>query len=282
MPTTFQHWQEWRARCAAQRCGPGTQAELRDFAARRFLHYARAVLGAYDVQPQIPVPEACWHLLESELAAGRLRSGRRYKEWLFARLEGSRDAPIDVIQGGASLLMRTVVRNWALREAPQRRSRPLDAPVGGPGSDLTLADLLPAAEADDPESTELDQLAAAEARRLFEALPEQTRRVVLAKQLGLPLYGAPLLAQLGASRSGVSVLWRGVFQTLARQVARRYPAEPRAWQLKLSLRTAQQLEPLIFRWGNLEKSARQLFFMVAHDRRTTVRDAAGDDTYETT
>ena len=279
MPTTFQHWQEWRRRCAALRCETTTRTALREFAARRFLRYARAALGDNEVQPQIPAPEACWHLLESELAAGRLRSGKRYKEWLFARLEGSRDAPIDVIQGGASLLMRTVVRNWALREARQRRSCALEAPIGGRGSDLTLADLLPAA-ADDPEDAELDRLAAAEARRLFDALPEKTRRVVLAKQLGLPLYGPNLLAQLGASRSGVSVIWRGVFHTLARQVAKNYPQEPRAWQLRLCLLAAQQLDPLIFRWGSLEKSARGLFFMVEHGKLAGAHGAAGDDTHE--
>lgn len=279
MPTTFQHWQEWRSRCAALRCAADTQAALREFAARRFLRYARAALGEHDVQPQIPAPEACWHLLESELAAGRLRSGKRYKEWLFARLEGSRDAPIDVIQGGASLLMRTVVRNWALREARQRRSCALEAPVGGHGSGLTLADLLPAA-ANDPEGAELDRLAAAEARRLFENLPEKTRRIVLAKQLGLPLYGPNLLAQLGASRSGVSVTWRSVFQTLARQVAANYPQEPRAWQLRLCLLAAQQLDPLIFRWGSLEKSVRGLFFMVEHGKLASAHEAAGDGTHE--
>ncbi|MGI6100368.1 MAG: hypothetical protein GX174_03800 [Lentisphaerae bacterium] len=283
IPTTFQHWQEWRTRCAAQLCAPATQTALRDFGAHRFQHYARAVLGQHDVRKQIPAPEECWHLLESELTTGRLRSGRRYKEWLFARLEGSPDAPINVIQGGASLLMRTVVRNWALREGRQRRSRPLDAPIGAPGSSLTLLDLLPAPEREDNlEVTEFDQQAAAEAQRLFETLPERTRKVVLAKQLGLPLYGTPMLAQLGTSRSGASVLWRGVFQSLAHQITRHYPDEPRAWQLKLSLRAAKKLEPLIFRWGRLEKSASQLFFMAEHSKVAAADMAAGEERHGTT
>ena len=280
MATTFQHWQEWRARCAALRCGSETRSALQTFAAQRFQRYARAVLGEPDVGPQLPAPGECWHLLESELAAGRLRSGRRYKEWLFARLEGSRDAPIDVVQGGASLLLRTVVRNWARRETRQRQTCPLEMPVGVPGGRLTLADLLPAPPAGDPEASELERLGDAEAGALFASLPTLPRHVLLAKQLGLPLYGAELLAHVGSSRSGVSLVWRGVFQQLARQVAQRYPEEPRDWQLRLGLQAARKLEQLIFSWGRLEKSAQVLFHMVERRDPAAAQNAARNDRHE--
>ena len=45
MPPTLAHWQEWRARCALQRCGPEATAALRGFAWLRFQRCAGAVLG---------------------------------------------------------------------------------------------------------------------------------------------------------------------------------------------------------------------------------------------
>jgi hypothetical protein len=262
MPTTYQHWQEWRERCAVLRCGAETQSVLRDFAWKRFARYARNTLGEADVKPQLPSAEACWHLLECELAVSRLRSGRRYKEWLFARLAGSHDAPIDVIQGGASLLMRTVVRDWALRETRQRRTQSLEAPIGVSGSGLTLADLLPAAPERDVESSDLEQHAESLAGAIFESLDQRARLILLAKQLNLPLYGAELLEQIGTGRSNVSKIWRGVYQQLANRVTERYAAEPRDWQLQLSLLAARRLGAILLNWGRMEKRAQVLFFMV--------------------
>ncbi len=262
MDPTVEQWAEWRARCALHRCGAASQAALRRFAWRRFLHYARVALRDWNPQERVPTPEACWHMLESELTVGRQRSGRRYKEWLFARLEGSADAPIDVIQGGATLLMRTVVRNWALAETRSVKTVSLDAPLCGGDSALTLGDLIPDADTPSPETGELDRMATGLTQAFFNTLDNRTRLVLLAKQLGLKLYDPRVLAAAQAGRSRISEIWRGAFIQLARRVREAYAGEPHDWQLALTLRAARLLGEKIILWGRAEKTAQPLFYMV--------------------
>lgn len=261
MLASIQHWEEWHARCALLRCGEETRTALRGFAWTRFVHYAQAALGESGVQPQVPAAEDCWHLLESDLSVARPRSGRRYKEWLFARLEGTGDAPIDVIQGGASLLMRTVVRTWALHETTPRKTRSMDAPLCLGASGLTLADLLPAEEGTSLEDDELAARAATLAPAFFDTLDPKARLVLLAKHLDLPLYDPGVLALAGIGRSRASDIWRSAFTQLAGLVGQTHPTEPRDWQLKLTLVVARLLNERIVCWGRVEKTAQPLFFM---------------------
>lgn len=263
MTATIQQWEEWRARCAILRCAEPARSALRGFAWARFVRYAGHAIGEAGVRGRVPSAADCWHLLESHLAVARPRSGRRYKEWLFARLENADDPPLHVIQSGASLLIRSVVRDWVLAETPPPATQSLDAPIGPDGAGFTLADLLPAVDGDDAiEGEEIDRAAAALLPGFLDALDGPARLVLLAKRLGLPLYDPAVLKLAGVGRSRVSTIWRGVFIRLARLVRERHAGEAHDWQLKLTLRATQRLNEQIFLWGRVEKTAQPLFFIV--------------------
>ncbi|MDD5706965.1 MAG: hypothetical protein PHR35_13665 [Kiritimatiellae bacterium] len=262
MPPTIEQWQEWRKRCALLRCGEPTMAALRGFAWLRFQRFARILLGEAEGAARTPSAADCWHLLESRLAVGRLRSGRRYKEWLFARLESSDDAPLDVIQGGATLLMRDVARYTLAMEAPPAGTRSLDVPTGRDDDGPSLAECLPAATGAPPEQGELAAHAAALAEDCFGQLDLRARLVLLAKRLNAPLYHPVVLTAAHTSRTRASEIWRAVYQRLAAMARDRYSSDDSARQLALALAASDKLAEIIFRWGRAEKQARPLFVLV--------------------
>ena len=263
MAVTFEQWETWHARCAILRCTESTRVALRGFAWARFVRYAGYAIGMQDARKRVPAAEDCWHLFESYSAVARPRTGRRYKEWLFARLEGSADPPLQVIQAGASLLLRSVVREWVLAETSPTATSSLDAPLNTTDAGFTLADLLPATGDDDAiEEGEIGRAAEGLLPGFFASLDERTRLVLLAKRLGLPLYASAVLKLTGIGRSRVSVVWRDVFIRLAHSVRAQHAAETCDWQLKLTLRMAQRLNEEIFLWGRVEKSAQPLFFIL--------------------
>lgn len=277
MPTQLEHWDEWRRRCAVLRCGPAAQAALRGFAWARFDHYARHALGEADARVRMPSAADCWHLFETHLSVAQPRSGRRYKEWLFARLEQAQDPPLDVIQGGASLLVRTVFRNWLPNEGPQRNMQAIHAPVAGDETGtVTLEDLLPAPPTEGPEQTELEEAADRLLPVCLDGLTQSERLVLLAKQLGIPLYDPTVLRLAGIGRSRASVRWRGVFHRIAEWIRQHHPQEPHDWQLQLALLVSRKLGEKILFWGRVEKTAQPLFYMVEegrHHRRHTPHEA---------
>lgn len=262
MPPTLAHWQEWRALCALQRCGPETTAALRSFAWLRFQRCARAVLGEAAGKARTPMAADCWHLLETQLAVGRNRGGRRYKEWLFARLEGSSGAPLDVVQGGATLLLRSVARQFLAREAAPDGTLSLDAPAPGAPEGAVLAAYVAAPADETLERNEMAGYAVTVAERVFAGLDARARLILLAKRLELPLYHPDVLAVARASRSRASEIWRAAYRRLADETRRLFPAEPPDYQMRLTLEASGRLGEIIFHWGGAEIEARPLFLLV--------------------
>jgi hypothetical protein len=255
MPS-LEQWQEWGAQCAAARCAPETRAALHLFGWQRFGHYARRARGE-GVAGCLPDAAGCWHLLEARLVTGRSRPGKAYKRWLFDRTAGGGE-PLDAVQGGASLLLRSVVRDFLRREAPRPATVSLDAPLEGVEGRLTLADLLPAPDATGAEP-DAPRLAGAIARAAFDALDVRARLLVLAKHLDLPLYHPAVTAAAGTSRSRASEIWREAFERLAAEARRACPDEDAGGRLRLCLLAAPELARLIFQWARAEKSAAPVF-----------------------
>jgi hypothetical protein len=257
MPT-LEQWREWHSQCAAARCRPETRESLRLFGWLRFKHYALICGGPAIGSGVLPDAAGCWHLAETRLATGRTRQSKRYKDWLFDRAGGAA-ATLDAVQGGASLLLRDVVRDYLRREGPRPRHLSLDAPVseGLP----TLAELL----ADTPdaavEERDFQGVARPLAEALFAQLPDRERLVVLAKQLGVPLYHPAVEGAAGVHKSRVATLWQSVYRRLAARVDESQAGEVRGARLAISLQAAAELDALIVSWGRVEKSAAVLFML---------------------
>ncbi len=277
--TQFEHWQEWHARCALARCDAAASAALTAFAWTRFRHYMRRVPRATRLsEAALPSARDCWHLFETTLTTNRRGSGKCYKEWLFARLARSRDPALNVIQGGASLLMRDVVRNYLLHETPAKWMVSLDAPTGHDGAGAPLIELLP-----DPRSLEADaareltECATQTASRALRRLRPRERLLLLARHLGLPLHWPEVIDVVGVGRNRGSVLWRHVFAGLARQVMRELPAEARGVQLRIALEAASLLSQQILVWGQQQAPAAALFRLAAcHDPLAGAGGAGAD------
>ena len=261
MAPALADWTAWHARCALAPCPPATRDALRRFAWDRFRHYAvRSPGRPAPHDGELPSPEDCWHLLETSLATSRTRTGKRYKEWLFARLAGSPDPPLDVIQGGASLLMRSVVARHLRSEGRSPSTVSLDAPTGSNGEGLPLRDLLPddaAADAAADVGRRLD--GAAVVAPFLRDLAERERLLVLAGRLGLSLAHPAVRAATGLGRSRAYVLWQHIYTRLAEAVRQRFPDEPPRTQLALASEAAAALGAELFSWGAAEKAAAPLF-----------------------
>lgn len=140
----LENWQMWQERCAAARCTPTAQRDLAGFAFNRFRCYLQKVCPTFAP----PTASDAWHAFETHLALGRTRPLKAWKAWLFAR--GGAQPALSCIQGGATLIMRDVVRCHLRHEHHPEWMVSLDAPLE-PSADrqgrvIALEDLLPAAE----------------------------------------------------------------------------------------------------------------------------------------
>ena len=243
-PTTTGQWNEWRRLCAIDKCAEPTAQALAGFVGARFRHYAIPIVGQAAVGTEIPDHRACFHLVEHWMSVARPVSGRRYKEWLFARAEGQPDQPrLATLLAGASLVVRSVVRKW-LEDCRSREELSLDAPV--PGLDgITFVDLVPDEHAMAAEESLLRDLADSLADEIFKRMEKPTRLVMLARAARLPLYHPLLLGEFGCGKTKAADTWKDVLADIARQIKRRWPDEPTDWKVGLAMRTSDAIDQLL-------------------------------------
>jgi DNA-directed RNA polymerase specialized sigma24 family protein len=207
------HWQMWRERCALARCTETASHDLRGFAFDRFQRHLQK--SGQALAP--PKAADAWHAFESHLALGRNRSAKAWKEWLFAR--GGDTPTIDCIQGGATLIMRGVVREYLRREQAPGWMLSLDSPIGrhpeSGSAPISLEDLLP--DPEDPIAAIDQQELQALATRLFpsmrDLLTPRERLALITNQTGKAL-SHPAVAK--AAQCGKSSLCNALHRAMQR------------------------------------------------------------------
>lgn len=261
----LENWQMWQERCAAARCTPAAQTDLFGFAFDRFRRYLQKV------RPSFSPPSApdAWHAFESHLALGRTRATKAWKAWLFAR--GGEHPTLNCIQGGATLIMRDVVRSYLRNELHPQWMLSLDAPLGRAadrqGSTIALEDLLP---------DTADPIADVDARDL-QALGDQffviaVERLTDREKIALTVHhnGKTLShrAVTVAARCGKSSLCNALYQGIQKMadlLQKALPEESAATRMqvasamigKIALETEKELEiahPQLFRYIKEESS----------------------------
>ncbi len=248
-------WREWKLRCALDLCSPKAAGWLRRFGDQRFLHYWQKVSAQQghplDAYRHADRPHA-WHLLESYAQTGSGRSGKRYKEWLFARAPAHGDPAtwLQAIESGASLLMRDVVREQARREytapfvADPERLRPTETGCQA----VTLLELLP------DESDTFRTVASRDLRDRAECLAawwvhEADRRAqigVWARAQGWLLSDPALCEWAGCRRSYLASRHRAELERFCAHVRTCYPREGPAFWLEIARISLDVAVPLIF------------------------------------
>ena len=263
-------WIEWKRLCALGLCNEQTRKTLQDFAGSRFRTYARRCAGMTSAgrhngrAPAVEAREA-WHLFETRLVTSTTAAGKRYKDWLFARTECSADHPLDVIQGGASLIMRDVVREHLRREYSPANSVSTSEPLwAGEGAVLTIEDLLPggwdpAAEAADREC---GRLARERAAGEFSDAARRERVGLAARSLGLSLAHPAVERAAGCRKSVLSAALRALVERVAARVRADFGTDDPRTLLTLSLLTLSEMKIKAVEWARSERTCARLFNLV--------------------
>lgn len=264
--TQLEHWLMWYEKCALGRCSGPVAFALQSFACNRMRTFLRRYATRTNLGrtafPLLSDAEA-WHLFESHMVATSTRSGKRYKDWLFARTQESSDPPVAVVESGVSLIIRTVTRNWLSREFSPRGVISMQTVVSGTsGSGLTLEDLLPAPAAAPPETAcaEYEQLAHRHATARFASAGYRERVVLLARALDIPLSHDVVAKAAGCGKTVLSQCYRSLVEGIGEEVQRAYPDEGDG-AMQIAMLILQNLKERIFLWGKAETVCAELFIV---------------------
>ena len=260
-------WMEWKERCALGLCSPRSVSALHAFALSRFRKFLSCYAKHNATESPYFADTEAWHLFESHLVMKNTAGGKRYKDWLLARVGGSSDDPLDVIQGGATLIMRDVVREYLRRECSQTHMVSLDAPIAGDGSggecSVALEDLLPgdADPAQEAELHEYQRLSKAHAAEFFETMTRRERIACLARCIGLSLAHPAVGAAAGCGKSMVNAAYRNFVVRVFAALTARYSDDDRESLLALAVMTINEMKTTVFDWGKSESACSRLFLL---------------------
>jgi hypothetical protein len=262
--TRWEQWDEWKQRCALTRCGQETGRHLRRFAARRFRGFVERYLTRTNLRhaSDLTLSDSdAWHLFESHSAAASTRGGKRYKHWLLARCKGSDESRRATAESGATLLIRTVVREFLHGEVSPRMTQSIDAPLPGfEDGPLTVAELLPAGDdpAEETHLRECARLAARHADTLFRAMTDQTRVALVSKALGISMAHRRVVKAARCRKTALYEAYQRFEHALAEDMGTAYGTQ-REDLRTIALMTLRSTFDRAVEWARAEKSCSGLF-----------------------
>jgi hypothetical protein len=283
--TELSDWTQWKEKCALDLCDEEPRNRLGAYAHAHFIRYIKV----YDENLQHPKATGqngtylwdAWHMLEVHSVTSGTQDGKSYKDWLFDKLLGRRiDCCEAVLECNASLLIRTVVRQYCTKEgnwATNRNNihlRSFDLPVT-PGSDRTLADLvsylLPEKaelELTEAERNDFEAIAEAFAGRFYEQMDEREKIVGLAKVLGITLTDPVVTNITGCKKTQLYAARDKMDQRLNNQLEQDFPDEdPEALRI-LKQFIASTLAEKIISWAKPEKMLQPIFSLYREHERS--------------
>jgi len=272
-------WREWHRRCALDLCSECARRELAGFALARFRKYARgyAARTNSDAAGIAGLTEReAWHRFETHLLVTNTREGKAYKEWLMARGHGSDAARRELIESGASLIMREVVREHIRTECSPATVVSLDAPFPGTGSgNVPFAEFLPGGI--DPSETaairEMEKLARRHASEILAQIDRREKAALLARASRRSFGDPSVRKAAGCGKSRLKEIYGELVEKIAAKLRLEHPGEDRAALFQLALMTHRSLNEMIF---SKKRAAyrRVSSFSNSEDRRNTGKAAA--------
>lgn len=256
---------EWKKFCALDLCSEEAQNRLREFAFLRFRNLASRYAhrtSVKDTRSLAPEKKDSWHLFETHMTVKTTQQGKRYKDWLFARTIRSDDPALDVIQGGASLIMRQVVRDFLRQEFPPKNIVSLHSPLSNNiGGSFTLEDLLPVDI--DPSSEaalrEYEKLAEVHADNFFENMTRRERLALLAREIGISLTHKTIEKIAGCRKSMLNAAYQDFMRRIAARLRTEYRDDDNESVLQLALMTVGNVKKSVLDWGKSENACAELF-----------------------
>lgn len=247
--TTFDHWCEWKKRCALTDCGPEAQSALMAFGRERWAKYLSSEGGYGSPEQGELSTKDIWHRFEAWCWTEHIVNGKAYKDWLFKRLATHHGTPLQIVQSGATLLMRDVVREYLRHEGRsrrpgQRKPEPsLDESVPGTDGAVTYGDLLPGELETESLAVlgDYQRLGREGAQAAFGDLSELQRIVLAARGLGLPLSNPEVERIAGRKKSVLSDTVAKLEATIISQVDAKYRTDDEAGRRLLAAITLKEL-----------------------------------------
>ena len=247
---------------------------LEQFAHARFRLYMRRYAERTNLGRRggrVPVVDArrAWHLFETHLVANTTGRGKRYKDWLFARTNVSGDRPLDVIQGGASLIMRDVVREHLRREYSPAHAVSTSEPLwAADGATLTVEDLLPGGPdpCDEVARRECEQLARERAAAEFADVTRRERVAMAARAVGLSLAHPVVEQTAGCRKSVLSATLRSLVERVAERIRADLRTDDPQGLLMVSLLTLSEMKMKAVEWVKSERTCDRLFNLMEETR----------------
>ena len=263
--STIDDWIEWKQMCDSARCSEDVRHRLWEWAGIQLNAHLRK-WGAGQKLTEFGEwnedPERAWHLFESHMVLKQVIGAKKPKDWLFDRLESGSGSPLDIIQGGGSLILRDVAKDLIRKNYSPPNWASLDAPVTPAAeSSLTLGDLLPDAvnPADEAAFNELTELAEAHAQELFSSMSRRQRVALMAKGLGISLAETTLLETVDCSKSTLYDALAAVKKELVDRIEHESgESDSESLQILAAL-TLQALEILCLRWAESENDLSRYF-----------------------
>jgi hypothetical protein len=262
-------WMEWKDRCAIGLCTGPVQNELRNFAGIHFALYLRRYAyrtNSLCEQTDLAGGDA-WHLFETYLAVRNTRQGKKYKDWLFARMPGTKRDDLEALAGGAALLMRDAVRERLRREYAPSNMVSLNSPMDDlDETGLTLEDLLPGAidPLDEVATREFERLAAGHAQEFFAEMNPREKVAFLAKDLGISLAHREVEKAAGCRKSVLSQSYRDFILNTVSRMKKRYSTEDSKDVKALTLMTLQEVKEVVRTWAGSSADISR-FFSIAKE-----------------
>lgn len=266
MDTIFDNWVEWKRKCDLRLCGPETQTALQGYVGKRlhklvsrsFAEIHRALVDTHELNAW-----QCWDLFEGFYADVESRTGRRYKDWLFATVAASSDDHVDVMEREVNELLYNVVRQFVRTHYPRQNWLSLDAPLqpGEPDS-VTLYAVVSRSENptwDEVEKRDAQNTAARFAGQFF-ALMTQRERVALAvRGLELPVSCHEAEEAARCKKSMLSDACHQVRDSMQARLRREFPEDVEL----LSFYVTDELVEKCITWAKGEASCEPIFRLLA-------------------
>lgn len=249
--TDCRDWTEWHQRCALHLCSETARRDLSHFALARFRTYARRYATRTNTDAagiaNLTEQEA-WHRFETHLLVRNTRAGKAYKQWMFARGGADGSPRREIIESGATLIMRDVVREHIRRECSPAAVVSLDAPFpGSRGKGVPFGDLL--AGGIDPSDTvaikEMEDLSRRHAGEIFKQIDRREEAALLARASRTSFTDPAVQKAAGCGRTRLTEIYNALVERTVKQLKSEYPNEDRDALLQLTLMTFQSLSTMI-------------------------------------
>lgn len=247
-----------------QLCRDEHHAALKDFAQVMCRCYAAAEDPDFAVDADLSR-----QVFETHMQACSGATGKRWKDWLFARVEMHDDDPLTLLETGAALCVRTATRALVAREG---HSKPKEAGVfpifmdaamdpcekGG----ATVGDRLGLTDSLDPAGLgqwrDLCASAACEARKVCDGLSERQRIAMAAWSLDLSRANPAVTRAAGCGRQAVYDAWQAVAAT-AKDVAQARVSDGAELADAYANLLLHNIGDQCVEWARAEKRCRALF-----------------------